>query len=226
MFTVGCLAICGLWAFAPLDAWLEALAGLLHRSPVLALALFCTLYIVGAFLLVPVTPLCLAGGWLWGAGWGTVIVFVVGMIADILPFVAVRYLGIRLPTSLAGRTGQALRSLDHYAEVNGFVLVLLVRWFPIAPFNLMNFALGMSRARFRDYVWGTAIACAPTTALCAYAGSLAPGGQAPTGLASSTPVGLAIVSLGVLSVLGLSYGAKRMLDASASAVPAPLGGDA
>jgi uncharacterized membrane protein YdjX (TVP38/TMEM64 family) len=209
-----------LWLFLPLDAWLESLAVLAEDHPATALALFCALYIGGAFVLIPVTPLALAGGWLWGLWWGSALVFVVGMIADILPFLTLRTLGARLPKDVEGRAGEVLAKLEHYSHVNGFVLVLLLRWLPIAPFNLMNYALAMSRVTFRDYVWATAIACAPTTVLCAYAGTLAPGGKAPAGVIGSTPYGVGIVTLGVIAVIGLSHVAKRVLESS----PAPEAG--
>jgi uncharacterized membrane protein YdjX (TVP38/TMEM64 family) len=109
------------------------------------------------------------------------------------------------------RARAALESLDQHSERRGFVVVVLVRWFPLAPFNLMNYLLGFTRVRARDYLWATALACAPTTLLCVYAGAIVPGPTAAAAAQSTPLMSAALIVLGMTSVLGLSYLARNAL---------------
>ena len=49
-------------------------------------------------------------------------------------------------------------------------LVIVVRLFPISPFNLVNFLFGLTKASLLDYSFGTAIGIIPGTALYTFIG--------------------------------------------------------
>jgi len=51
-------------------------------------------------------------------------------------------------------------------------IVLLTRLSPIFPFNLLNYAYGLTKVTFRDYVLGT-LGILPGTIMFIYVGSLA-----------------------------------------------------
>jgi uncharacterized membrane protein YdjX (TVP38/TMEM64 family) len=212
------LALCFTWWLLPLSEWLQSLATIVGTAPVAGITAFSALYILGALTLAPAIPFAMAGGWLFGIEIGFVVVFVVGMIADAVPFLLARRLGKdglrRIATSPRAR--RALDALAQHSEERGFVLVLLVRWFPLAPFNLMNYLLGFTRVSTRDYLWATAIACLPTTLLCVYAGAILPGTSA--GVHTSPAVSIALVGLGMVSVLGLSHLARLSLLARGKVV--------
>ena len=205
------VVLCAAWWLLPLSDWLRSLAGLVDAAPVTTIAVFTLAYIGGALTLAPAIPFAMAGGWLFGLEMGFVIVFAVGMVADAIPFVLARHLGPDRLSQIATspRAKRALETLSAHSERKGFVLVLLVRWFPLAPFNLMNYLLGFTRVTVRDYLWATAIACAPTTLLCVYGGAILPGTDAAH--QTNPAISIALVALGMASVLGLSYLAKASL---------------
>jgi uncharacterized membrane protein YdjX (TVP38/TMEM64 family) len=59
-------------------------------------------------------------------------------------------------------------------EREGFKLVLLLRLSPLIPFNLLNYALSLTRVRPAAYVLASFLGMLPATALYVYLGSLAP----------------------------------------------------
>jgi uncharacterized membrane protein YdjX (TVP38/TMEM64 family) len=63
------------------------------------------------------------------------------------------------------------RSLDRAVEREGLKLVLLVRLSPILPFNLLNYALGLTSVRLRDFVFGSWIGMLPGSLVYIYIGS-------------------------------------------------------
>jgi uncharacterized membrane protein YdjX (TVP38/TMEM64 family) len=63
------------------------------------------------------------------------------------------------------------RALDAAVAGQGFKIVLLTRLSPVFPFNLLNYAFGLTRVSFRDYVLGSCIGMLPGTILYVYIGS-------------------------------------------------------
>ena len=63
-------------------------------------------------------------------------------------------------------------SIDRAVEREGFKIVLLLRLSPVFPFNLLNYALGLTKVRVRDYV-AACVGMIPGTLLYVYYGRLA-----------------------------------------------------
>src|SRR5208337_2927039 len=84
---------------------------------------------------------------------GFLYVWVGAMCGSSLAFFIGRYLGRDFAASLIG---DRLRKYDEAIEQNGFATVLYLRlvYFPFTP---MNFGMGLTRVRFRDYLFGTAL---------------------------------------------------------------------
>jgi uncharacterized membrane protein YdjX (TVP38/TMEM64 family) len=62
--------------------------------------------------------------------------------------------------------------VDRALEKGGLKVVLLLRMSPVSPFSVLNYALGISRVRPRDYVLGSVLGTVPGTLLYVYIGSL------------------------------------------------------
>ena len=75
------------------------------------------------------------------------------MLGSSLAFLIGRYLGRDFAASIIG---DRLRRFDDAIERNGFATVLYLRlvYFPFTP---MNFGMGLTKVRFRDYVLGTGL---------------------------------------------------------------------
>jgi enamine deaminase RidA (YjgF/YER057c/UK114 family) len=65
-----------------------------------------------------------------------------------------------------------MAAVDRAVESEGLRLVFLLRLSPVVPYILLNYVLGVSRLRFRDYVGGLA-GMLPTIAMYVYAGKVA-----------------------------------------------------
>jgi uncharacterized membrane protein YdjX (TVP38/TMEM64 family) len=110
-------------------------------------------YAVGVCLFVPGTLLTTLGAAIFGPYFGFAYVWVGAMIGAVLSFFIGRYLGRDFATSL---TGDKLKKYDEAIERNGFATVLYLRlvYFPFTP---MNYGMGLTRVRFRDYLAGTGL---------------------------------------------------------------------
>jgi uncharacterized membrane protein YdjX (TVP38/TMEM64 family) len=131
----------------------EALGQVLESAGYWAPLLFILVYTVGVCLFVPGTLLTTLGAAIFGAYWGFLYVWVGAMIGASAAFWIGRTLGREFAASLIG---DKLKKYDEAIERNGFATVLYLRliYFPFTP---MNFGMGLTRVRFRDYVFGTGL---------------------------------------------------------------------
>jgi uncharacterized membrane protein YdjX (TVP38/TMEM64 family) len=67
----------------------------------------------------------------------------------------------------------AFAAIDRAVEREGFKIVLLTRLSPIFPYNLLNYAYGLTRVSLRDYVLASWIGMMPAALLYVYLGSAA-----------------------------------------------------
>jgi uncharacterized membrane protein YdjX (TVP38/TMEM64 family) len=139
--------------FTPVKDYLtaETLGGLLDKAGIWAPAAFILVYAVGVCLFVPGTLITAIGAAIFGPYWGFLYVWVGAMIGASTAFFVGRSLGREFAASLVG---DRLRKYDDAIERNGFATVLYLRlvYFPFTP---MNFGMGLTKVRFRDYFFGT-----------------------------------------------------------------------
>ena len=87
-------------------------------------------------------------------------------------FLVGRYLAReKIEQKLAQNTKFA--AIDQAVGQNGFKIVLLTRLSPVFPFNLLNYAFGLTRVRFATYALASWIGMMPGTILYVYLGSTA-----------------------------------------------------
>jgi uncharacterized membrane protein YdjX (TVP38/TMEM64 family) len=129
-----------------LGAWL-ATAGL--WAPLA----FIVVYAAGVCLFIPGTLLTALGAAIFGAYWGFLYVWVAAMLGAAGGFLIGRYLGREFAASLIG---DRLKKYDDGIERNGFATVLYLR-LVYFPFTAMNFGMGLTKVKFRDYLWGTGL---------------------------------------------------------------------
>lgn len=143
-----------------LQAWLQA------AGPVAPLA-FVGLYAIAVVLLLPGSVLTLAGGALFGPVLGTACNLAGATLGATLAFLAARYAGADWVERRAG--GRLLR-LKRGVEAEGWRFVAFVRLVPLFPFNLLNYALGLTRIGLRPYVAATAVFMLPGALVYTYLG--------------------------------------------------------
>jgi len=131
----------------------ETLGTLLDKAGIWAPVAFMLVYAVGVCLFVPGTLITAIGAAIFGPYWGFLYVWVGAMIGASTAFFVGRSLGREFAASLIG---DRLGKYDDAIERNGFATVLYLRlvYFPFTP---MNFGMGLTKVRFRDYFFGTGL---------------------------------------------------------------------
>jgi uncharacterized membrane protein YdjX (TVP38/TMEM64 family) len=125
----------------------------------------------GPVAFVPGSLLTLAAGAIFGLGKGTALVLIAATLGASAAFLVSRYLARDLvERRLAGNPRFA--AIDRAIGTQGRKIVLLLRLSPVFPFNLLNYALGLTRVRFADY-FVASIGMLPGTLLYVYYGKVA-----------------------------------------------------
>ncbi|HHC73434.1 MAG TPA: sulfurtransferase [Thiotrichales bacterium] len=128
---------------------------------------FMLLYALATVLFLPGSVLTLAGGALFGPVWGTLINLTGATVGAALAFLVARYLAADW---VERKTGGRLRQLKEGVENEGWRFVAFVRLVPLFPFNLLNYALGLTRIRFLDYVIASWLFMLPGAVAYTYVG--------------------------------------------------------
>ena len=144
--------------------WVEGLGAL---GP----AVFIAGYAAATVAFVPGSILTLAAGAIFGLAAGTLWVFIAALLGSTAAFLVARH-GARGFVEARVQGDARFAAIDRAIAADGRRIVLLLRLSPVFPFNLLNYALGLTQVRFGDYL----IACIgmlPGTLLYVYYGALA-----------------------------------------------------
>ncbi|MEO6953222.1 MAG: TVP38/TMEM64 family protein [Polyangia bacterium] len=155
----------------PVGRWSLALVDWIRGAGVLGVVVFSLAYIVGTAAMLPGAALTLGAGFAYGPLWGTLLVSPVSVVAATVSFVLARSVARGWVSGTLSRDPR-FTALDAAIGERGFGIVLLLRLSPLLPFNLLNYALGITRVRLRDYVLASALGMLPGTVLYVYLGSL------------------------------------------------------
>ena len=128
---------------------------------------FMASYAIATVFFMPGILFTLAGGVLFGPLYGTLYNLTGATIGATLAFLAARYIAYDWVTQ---RTGNRLRQLVEGVEEEGWRFVAITRLVPLFPFNLLNYALGLTRLRLSHYIITSFIFMAPGGAAYTYLG--------------------------------------------------------
>ncbi len=159
---------------------------------------FVLLYIVAVVTMVPGTIGTITAGAILGFAVGFPVAMLGASVGATIAFFIARALGREGSQQLLGGR---LMSVDDWLGENDFVSIVILRLMPIVPFNLLNYAAGLTAVRPSRYVAGTLVGMLPGTALTTFAASRA---DDP----SSTAFIAAAVAL-IAIVIASTYGARR-----------------
>ncbi len=132
---------------------------------------FIGIYIVSTVAFLPAFILTLGSGVLFGVWLGSIYVFIGATVGSILAFLVGRYLARDWVAKKIADNDQ-FRAIDRAVGKEGLKIVLLTRLSPAFPFNLLNYAFGVTGVSVKDYVIGS-IGMIPGTIMFVYIGSLA-----------------------------------------------------
>ena len=128
---------------------------------------FILIYIIATVLFLPGSVLTLAGGAMFGPIIGTLCNITGASIGAAISFLISRYLASDWVSKRAGGT---LKKLITGVEKEGWRFVAFVRLVPVFPFNLLNYALGLTKIRFIEYFLATFIFMLPGAIAYTYVG--------------------------------------------------------
>ncbi len=143
--------------------WVESLGAI---APIA----FIVIYNVATVLLIPGSVLTLGSGVLFGLWWGSLVVFVAATLGATLAF----WIGRNVAREWVSGKMSAypkFEAIDKAVAKEGFKIVFLTRLSPLFPFNLLNYAFGITQVSLKDYVLGS-VGMIPGTILYVYIGSL------------------------------------------------------
>ena len=200
----------------PVTEWLTTLLAWIREHREIAWGAFIALYIVAAVLLLPGLILTIAAGFIFGLPAGVVLVSLSSVLGATAAFLIGRFIARDwVATRVDG--WRLFGALDAAIARRGFLIVLLVRLSPVFPFNLLNYALGLTAVRVRDYVLASWIGMFPGTVLYVWAGSFAQTltaaaeGDVETGLAGQLLFVLGLVATLAVTIV-VTRLARRELD--------------
>ncbi|MEG3908337.1 TVP38/TMEM64 family protein [Microcoleus sp. w2-18bC1] len=131
---------------------------------------FVATYNLATVLFVPGSLLTLGGGAIFGLWWGSVYVFAASILGAVFAFAIGRYL-CRDRVVKYMESHPKFKALDRAVSQQGLKIVFLTRLCPLFPFNLLNYALGITQVSLKDYVLGS-FGMIPGTIMYVYSGSL------------------------------------------------------
>jgi len=131
---------------------------------------FIGVYAAAVVAFVPGALLTLAGGAIFDLFWGSVYVFVAAVLGSSGSFLVARYLARGAIERRLGGNERFL-ALDRAIGDHGFKIMFLLRLSPAFPFNVMNYAIGLTGISFRDYLLAS-VGMIPGTILYVYYGKL------------------------------------------------------
>jgi uncharacterized membrane protein YdjX (TVP38/TMEM64 family) len=132
---------------------------------------FILLYIIASVAFLPGSILTLGAGVLFGVVMGSLYVFIGATIGAIAAFLVGRYWA-RGWVAKKIEGNRKFQAIDEAVAREGLKIVLLTRLSPIFPFNLLNYAYGVTGVSLKDYIFGS-IGMIPGTIMYVYIGSLA-----------------------------------------------------
>ena len=194
--------------------WIEGLG-------IIAPIVFIITYIIITVAFLPASVVTLGAGAVFGVVQGSIYVFIGAMLGATAAFLIGRFVARDwISKKVAGN--KFFNSLDSAIAEEGRKLVFLIRLSPAFPFNLLNYALGLTKVSLPDYVLGTT-GIIPGTIMYVYLGSLVKDvATLGTGDAPSNPIVTWIIRILIfVTIVAISlYIAKIAKKALNESVPA------
>jgi uncharacterized membrane protein YdjX (TVP38/TMEM64 family) len=162
------------------------------------------IYIIACVTLIPGSILTLGAGAVWGVAWGSVVVSFSSTLGATAAFLVGRYLArdwVKAKTA----TNKSFEAIDKGVAREGWKIVGLTRLSPLFPFNLLNYAFGLTRVKLKEYVLASWVGMMPGTVMYVYLGSVA-GDIATLGATpkETTPTQWALRIVGLLATVAVT----------------------
>ena len=157
-------------------------------------------YALAVVAFAPGSLLTLAGGAVFGLARGTAYVFLAATLGATAAFLLARH-ALRPWVERRVAADPRFAAIDRAIAAQGGRIAFLLRLSPLFPFNLLNYALGLTRIGLRAHVLAS-LGMLPGTLLYVYSGSLAGElAQAAGGARTRTPAEWALLAVGLVATV-------------------------
>ncbi|NBX22448.1 MAG: pyridine nucleotide-disulfide oxidoreductase, partial [Betaproteobacteria bacterium] len=183
--------------FLSLEALRQSQASLTQsysENPWTLRALFFLVYLTVASLSLPgAAILTLAGGGVFGLGWGLLLVSFASSVGATVSFLAARFV---FRDAVQARFSARLKDINQGVARDGALYLFSLRLIPVVPFFVINLAMGLTTMRTRTFYWVSQLGMLAGTAVYVNAGTRLAELQSLKDIASPQLLG-AFVLLGV-----------------------------
>ena len=180
-------------------------------------------YAAAVVAFVPGSVLTLASGAIFGLVEGTAYVFFAAVLGSTGAFLIARH-GARAAIERRIEGDERFAAIDRAVGREGRKIVFLLRLSPVFPFNLLNYALGLTRVGLMDYLIAS-FGMLPGTVLYVYTGKLigdvaavAGGAEIERGLGDWVVLGVGLAAT-LFVTLYVARIARRALDEATGESP-------
>jgi len=175
-----------------------ALKELVEQNPIASAAIYFAIYVAVTALSLPgALIMTLAGGFLFGLWWGSLLISFASTAGATLAFLSTRYI---LRDWMDRRLGDKLAALNRGVESDGGYYLFTLRLVPLFPFFIINAAMGLTRMRVFTFWWVSQLGMLPGTLIYVNAGTELGKIESPKDILSPTLL-LAFVLLGIAPLL-------------------------
>ncbi len=178
-------------------------------------------YALACVAFVPASILTLAAGALFGVVKGTIFVLLGASLGALGAFLIARYVARDWVAERVQRDPR-FAAIDGAIAEQGRRVVFLLRLSPVIPFNVLNYALGLTRVRMADFLVAS-VGMIPGTLLYVYTGNVArvvvgaAGTTAPArGPAFYAVLGLGLAATAAVTILVTRLAKRALADATAN----------
>ncbi|MCS3904238.1 putative membrane protein YdjX (TVP38/TMEM64 family) [Methylohalomonas lacus] len=194
------IVIAGLvgWHYLPLGDWLDTFSTLLQQLGPLAPLFYALFYVLATLILVPLAPLAIAAGYLFGLQQAFVVTLLAATVGALAAFLLSRHLLSRSCRELM-QPYPTVMAVEHSIAAQGWLIVFLLRLSPVIPSHLLNYLCGITDIALHHYTLATFFGKAPLILLLSYIGASA--AQLQTTASPSPYLHLLLYGAGLLFTL-------------------------
>jgi uncharacterized membrane protein YdjX (TVP38/TMEM64 family) len=124
----------------------------------IAPVIYIFMFTVVPLTLFPDAVLALTGGLIFGVWFGTIYTVIGAACGGTLSFLISRLYGRGLVEKL---TKGKIKWFDDGTQEKGFIFILILRFIPLIPFDIISYGAGLSKIKYRDFILATIIGVIP-----------------------------------------------------------------
>jgi len=168
--------------------------------------LYIAVYTLAAVFFIPGSVLTLGAGAVFGLGWGSLYSSAAATLGATAAFGVGRYLARDWVARRVERNPR-FAALDRAVAAEGWKIVGLTRLSPLFPYTLLNYAFGLTRVGWRDYIFFSWLGMLPGTVMYVYLGSVA---RAAVSEGTRTAGEWGVFGIGFVATVGVTVAMTRL----------------